>query len=280
MDARDDQPNFLKAAFFNVYNLSLLGGAGLAALATQDWLIGVGALALEALWLVVGPDLKPFQRAVKATARQEAEKAELARIEGLLGQLSGRDFQRAKALDELRREVERDIGQNPSFSAVLLRTELEKLGQLYQSFVKLAHACQQSEAYLATVSEKELTRQLEAQQALERNHTDAALVELAKKNAQVLEKRLTAVRDIRVFLQRARGQMNLIENSVRLLRDQALTMTSPNQLSEQLDGLLTSVDAVSQSVKDADALFSGSFDAVVPVSSDAAPAGDDRQRVR
>jgi hypothetical protein len=280
MDARDDRPNFLKAAFFNVYNLSLLGGAGLAALATQDWLIGVGALALEALWLVVGPDLKPFQRAVKETARQEAEKAEHARVEGLLGQLTGRDFQRAKALDELRREVERDIGQNPSFSAVLLRTDLEKLGQLYQSFVKLAHACQQSEAYLATVSEKELTRQLEAQQALERNHTDAALVDLAKKNAQVLEKRLTAVRDIRVFLQRARGQMNLIENSVRLLRDQALTMTSPTQLTEQLDGLLTSVDAVSQSVKDADALFSGSFDAVVPVSSDAAPASADRQRVR
>lgn len=280
MDARDDKPNFLKAAFFNVYNLSLLGGAGLAAVATQDWLIGVGALALEALWLVVGPDLKPFQRAVKDAARQEAEKAERARVEGLLGQLSGRDFQRAKALDELRHEVERDIGQNPSFSAVLLRTELEKLGQLYQSFVKLAHACQQSEAYLATVSEKELTRQLEAQQALERNHADPALVELAKKNAQVLEKRVAAVRDIRVFLQRARGQMNLIENSVRLLRDQALTMTSPNQLSEQLDGLLTSVDAVSQSVKDADALFSGSFDAVVPVGGDADSAGTDRQRVR
>jgi hypothetical protein len=280
MDSRDDQPNFLKAAFFNVYNLSLLGGAGLAALATQDWLVGVGALALEALWLVLGPDLKPFQRSVKNAARAQAEKAEQARIEGLLEQLSGRDFQRAKALAELRGEVERDIGQNPSFSAVLLRTELEKLGQLYQSFVKLAHACQQSEAYLATVSEKELTRQLEAQQALERNHADAALVDLAKKNAQVLEKRLSAVKDIRVFLQRARGQMNLIENSVRLLRDQVLTMTSPNQLSEQLDGLLTSVDAVSQSVKDADALFSTSFEPVVPVSGGEAPSQTSRDRVR
>ena len=48
MDGFDDRPNFLKAAFLNVYNLSLLGGAGLAALATQDWLVGVGALALEA----------------------------------------------------------------------------------------------------------------------------------------------------------------------------------------------------------------------------------------
>lgn len=272
MDERDDTPNFLKSAFLNVYNLSLLGGAGLTALVTQDWLIGVGALALEALWLVVGPDLKPFQRAVKETARQEREKLEQARVEKLLSELTGRDFQRAKALEELKREIERDIANNPTFSALLLRTELEKLGQLYQSFVKLAAACLKSEEYLSTVSDKELTKQLEAQQALERNHTDAALVELAKKNSQVLQKRVDAVRDIRMFLQRARGQMNLIENSVRLLRDQALTMTSPNQLTEQLDGLLSSVDAVSQSVKDTDAILSGRFDAVVPVSS-----GDEQQ---
>lgn len=269
MDGFDERPNFLKAAFLNVYNLSLLGGAGLAAFATQDWLVGVGALALEALWLVVGPDLKPFQRAVKEGARQEREKLEQARVQGMLSELAGRDFQRAKALEELKLEIERDIANNPTFSAVLLRTELEKLGQLYQSFVRLAAACQKSETYLGTVSDKELTRQLEAQQALERNHTDPALIELAKKNAQVLQKRVDAVRDIRTFLQRARGQMNLIENSVRLLRDQALTMTSPNQLTEQLDGLLNSVDAVSQSVKDTDAILSGSFDPIAPIGDEA-----------
>ncbi|MBE2250188.1 MAG: hypothetical protein IAE78_11615 [Myxococcus sp.] len=273
----EGRPNFLKAAFFNVYNLSLLGGAGLAALATQDWLIGVGALALEALWLVVGPDLRPFQRAVKEAARVEREKAEHLRIQGLLKDLAGRDFQRARALEDLKGEIERDIANNPTFSAVLLRTELEKLGQLYQSFVKLASACQKSETYLGTVSEKELTRQLEAQEALGRNHTDAALVELSKKNAQVLQKRVDAVRDIRTFLQRARGQMNLIENSVRLLRDQALTMTSPDQLTEQLDGLLNSVDAVSQSAKETDAILSGRFEAIAPIGDE---AGSSRTRDR
>lgn len=280
MDEPSQRPNFLKAAFLNVYNLSLLGGAGLAAVATQDWLIGVGALALEALWLVVGPDLKPFQRAVNAQARKEREQLEAVRIEQLLSGLTGRDLQRATALKELKVEIERDIANNPTFSAVLLRSELEKLGQLYQSFVKLAAACLKSEEYLSTVSEKELTKQLEAQQALERNHQDPAVIELAAKNGQVLEKRLAAVRDIRTFLQRARGQMNLIENSVRLLRDQAQTMTSPSQLTEQLDGLLTSVEAVSESVKDTDAILSGRFDPVVPISSDAEPGLGQPTRVR
>jgi hypothetical protein len=279
MEGFDERPNFLKAAFLNVYNLSLLAGAGLAAVATQDWLVGVGALALEALWLVVGPDLRPFQRAVKEGARQEREKAEQARVQNLLKELAGRDFQRAKSLEETKLEIERDIANNPTFSAILLRTELEKLGQLYQSFVKLAAACQKSETYLGTVSDTELTRQLEAQQALEKNHTDLSLVELATKNAQVLQKRVEAVRDIRTFLQRARGQMNLIENSVRLLRDQALTMTSPNQLTEQLDGLLNSVEAASQSVKDTDAILSGSFDPIAPISDEAA-SSPSRTRVQ
>ena len=57
--------------------------------------------------------------------------------------------------------------------------------------------------------------------------SDPAVRELAEKNGEVLKKRLATIKDIETFLARARGQMNLIENSVRLLRDQALTMTSP-----------------------------------------------------
>jgi hypothetical protein len=65
------------------------------------------------------------------------------------------------------------------------------------------------------------------------------------------------------------GQMNLIENSVRLLRDQALTMTSPDQLTEQLDDLLTGVDAVHASVKEGEALIGGrsTMEPIAPISS-------------
>ena len=47
-----DSPNYLKAAFVNAYNLSLLAGAAFASLATGDWLIGVAAAGVEALWLI------------------------------------------------------------------------------------------------------------------------------------------------------------------------------------------------------------------------------------
>lgn len=258
-------PNYLKAAFLNVYNLTLLGGAVAASALTGDWLVGLGAMGLEALWLVVGPDLKPFQRAVRENERATREKEDRARVDALMSELSEREWQRAKALDELRREIERDMANNPSFQAILLQTELEKLSQLHASFVRLASACRRAESYLQAVDTRDLERQITAQKNLQEKMADASVRELAAKNEIVLQKRLVTIKEIETFLARARGQMNLIENSVRLLRDQALTMTSPDQLTEQLDDLLTGVDAVQQSVKDAEELIGGRMEPIAPI---------------
>ncbi|MFO0596609.1 MAG: hypothetical protein U0228_14935 [Myxococcaceae bacterium] len=263
----EGSPNYLKAAFLNVYNLTLLGGAATASAMTGDWLIGLGALGIEALWLVFGPDFKPFQRAVREAARAEQEKLDRERVDKLMAELPEREWQRAKALDELRREIERDMQNNPSFQAILLQTELEKLATLHASFVRLASACKRAETYLQAVDQRDLERQIKAQEGLKQRMDDESVRDLATKNAAVLQKRLTTIKEIETFLARARGQMNLIENSVRLLRDQALTMTSPDQLTEQLDDLLTGVDAVQQSVKDAEALIGGRVEPVAPVTA-------------
>jgi hypothetical protein len=274
----DGPVNYLRAAFLNVYNLSLLAGATVAAAATGDWLILAGAGALEALWLVIGPDLKPFQRAVRDAERLARDQVDRQRVDALMAELPERDWQRAKALDELRRDIERDMANNPSFQAILLQSELEKLKQLHQSFVRLAHGGRRAETYLQAVEVRELERQLKAQEALQDKATDEPVRALAEKNAAVLARRLETIKDIEKFLARARGQMNLIENSVRLLRDQALTMTSPAQLTEQLDDLLVGVDAVAASVKESEALISGAMEPVAPVGDDA-PRGS-RGRVR
>lgn len=275
----DARPSYLKAAFANVYNLSLLGGAMSASALTGEWFIGAVALGVEALWLLLGPDLKPFQRFVNRAAREEREKLDRARVAKLMETLPERDWQRAKALDELRREVERETQNNPSFQAILIQPELDKLSQLQQSFVTLASACNRAESYLSAVDVRDLKRQVETQKSIQQKVTDAAVQDIAAKNQVVLLKRLATIEDIEKFLARARGQMNLIDNSVRLLRDQVLTMNSPAQLGEQLDDLLTGVEAVQQSVKDNEAIFSGTpLEPIAPISDQPQGAGPTRVR--
>ncbi len=271
MAALDGRPNYLRAAFANVYNLSLLGGAMLAAAMTGDYVIGAAALGLEAIWLILGPDFKLFQRSVNNAERAEREKADRARVAKLMEALPEREWQRAHALDELKREIERDMQTNPSFQAILLQSELDKLAELHQNFVQLASSCTRAESYLMAVDLKDLQRQMQTQKGVEEKMTDPAVREIARKNQHVIEKRLETIEDIQKFLARARGQMNLIENTVRLLRDQVLTMTSPAQLGEQLDDLLTGVSAIQQSAKDNE-LFSAALDPIAPISDAAATA--------
>jgi hypothetical protein len=272
--------SYLRAAFANVYNLALFGGAVAAAAATGEYVLAAAAVGVEAVWLLFGPDLKGFRRAVDKADREERDKADRERVAKLMESLPERDWQRAKALDELRREIERDMQNNPTFEAILLQSELDKLSTLHGSFVHLANACSRAETYLSALDPRELERQLKAQEAILQKMTDPQVKALAQKNLDVLQKRQVTIKEIENFLARARGQMNLIENSVRLLRDQALTMTSPNQLGEQLDDLLTGVDALQQSAKDTEAIYGGRMEPVAEISSgdDAAARAGNRVR--
>jgi hypothetical protein len=279
-----DRPSYLKAAFLNVYNLSLLGGAAAVSALTGDWFVGAIAAGAEALWLILGPDMRPFKMAVDRAARAEREKAEQERIAKLMEGLPEREWARAHALDELRKETARDMQQNPSFQYMLLQPELDKLQQLHASFVNLAAACTRAETYLASTDTRDLSRQLEVQQNLVKNLKDPGAAEIARKNAAVLQKRMEMMKEIQNFLARARGQMNLIENSVRLLRDQVLTMASPDQLGEQLDDLLTGVDAVQASAKETEVFSTIGMQSGMQAVS-AAPEGEaaataERERVR
>lgn len=275
----DEKPSYLRAAFMNVYNLGLFGGAVAAATLTGEYALGAVAAGAEAIWLLFGPDLHPFRRAVDRAHREEAEKADRERIRKMMDSLPERDWARAKALDELRREIERDMQQNPTFQAILLQTEIDKLSLLLRSFVGLAHACARAETYMAATDLRDLNRQIEIQHNLEKTLKDPGAQDIARKNVQVLEKRREAIGEIQNFLARARGQMNLIENTTRLLRDQVLTMHSPDQLGEQLDDLLMGVEAVQQSAKESDAILSKiSLEPVAAI--DSPPAGVSSQRVR
>lgn len=246
----EERPSYLKAAFLNAYNLSLLGGALAASALSGEYVLGAVALGLEALWLLFAPDSAPFRRLVNRQHREEVDQAEKAKIAQVMDTLPEREWARAHALDELGKEIERDMRQNPSFQFLLLQPEIDKLHQLHKHFVHLAAACTKAETYLAGTDTRDLQRQLEVQENLVKNLKDPAAVEIARKNSAVISKRMGMMKEIQNFLARARGQMNLIENSVRLLRDQVLTMASPEQLGDQLNDLLHGVEAVQASAKD------------------------------
>jgi hypothetical protein len=248
---------YLKMAFSNPYNLSLLLGGVAMSVLTANPVPAMLAIAGEALWLLHGPDSKYLRRilwdprfekirlAIEAQERAERMK-----------DLPADEQARVNRMVEREAEINRLAAQNPSFTGDLLRSELVKTRKLVESFLDLSLNTNRYERYLDTIDINALERDRERWRA--RASSDKAADserEIAKKNLAVIEKRLDKLREIRNYMGVARGQLDLIENSFQLISDQIVTMQSPAELSGQLDDLLDGVESVQQTARDTEKIL-------------------------
>lgn len=245
-----EKPSYLKYAFANPYNLALLGGALAASVLTLNPFIAVAALGLEGLWLLHGSQSRFMQRAVWDPIYDQ-EKLEYDKQHRMdrVRNLSRYGQERVTNLVSKEQEIKQLAAQNPSFTGTLLRDELAKTSILVNSFIDLGLTCARYENYLKSVDVKELTGELARWKAfVDENQDKAGEIEfqIARKNLEVIGKRIERVQEIRRYLNVAYGQLDLIENSFKLIADQIVTMQSPGELSGQLDELLDGVESIKE----------------------------------
>jgi hypothetical protein len=253
-DAFLERRPYLKMAFANPYNLSLLTGGLTAALLTANPILALAALGLEALWLLHAPDSRRlrallwdprFERLKRALAAQERAR----RMAGL----SDAERARVGAIVERQEEIRRLAAENPSFAADMLQEQLEKTDRLVDAFLEMALTCDRYVSYLRSVDADGLDRDRKRfEKTVADAGDDAAQAGIAKRNLAIVVKRIEKLEEIRRYLKVARGQLDLIDNSFQLIADQIVTMRSPQELSGQLDELLDGVEAVRQTNREAE----------------------------
>lgn len=248
---------YLKFAFSNPYNLSLLGGALAAAGLTMNPFLALIALGLEGLWLLHAPESKRLRHILWdprfAKVRLEIERRERAeRMKGL----SEDQKYRVESLVARQQDINRLAAQNPSFTGDLLRNELVKTGRLVDSFVEMALTTGRYEQYLESVDIQSVEKDRQRwEREVRAGQNGDPQTELAKKNLAILLKRLEKMNEIKRYLTLARGQLDLIENSFQLIADQIVTMQSPDELSGQLNELLDGVESIKESAADTEKLL-------------------------
>lgn len=245
---------YLRAAFFNPYNLSVLTGGLAASALTLNPLLAIATLGLEAIWLLNAPDSKRLRHLLWdprfEQLRRSIESAERAqRMQGLPAQAR----QRVEAIVERREQIRRLAAENPSFTGDLLRGELVKTDKLVDAFLEMALTCQRYEQYLASVDGAQLGRDRNRFSELAKQQGPQG--EIARKNLTIVGKRIEKMEEIQRYLSVAFGQLDLIENSFQLIADQIVTMQSPQELSGQLDELLDGVEAIRETTRDTEQLL-------------------------
>ena len=256
-DAVFEKRPYLKMAFANPYNLSLLLGGVTASVLTGNPLPGLVALGGEALWLLHGSDSKYLRRILWDP---RLEKIRLALEEQDRNQkmkdLPESEQDRVRGLVAREQQINKLAASNPTFTGDLLRTELVKTHKLVESFLEMALTVNRYENYLDSVDVKALERDRQRwQERSSAQQASDAERDIAQKNFAVIQKRVERVHEITRYLGVARAQLDLIENSFQLIADQIVTMQSPNELSGQLDDLLDGVDSIRQTAIDTEKLL-------------------------
>ncbi|HOG28769.1 MAG TPA: hypothetical protein PLN93_10440 [Vicinamibacterales bacterium] len=257
-DALIEKRPYLKYAFTNPYNLSLFLGALAAAGLTLNPLLAVVAAGAEALWLLYAPESARLRHLLWDPRFEKVKEAleREARAERMTW-LSQGDRARVDRLVTQKRDINRLASQNPSFTAELLQNELVKTDRLVEAFLDMAVTCARYEQYLGSIDVAALDKDRERwDRAIRAGKDGEAQTEIAKKNLAIIMKRFEKVQEIRKYLGVARGQLDLIENSFRLLADQIVTMQSPQELSGQLDELLDGVQTIKDSAADTERMLS------------------------
>jgi hypothetical protein len=252
-----EKRSYLKAAFANPYNLSLLAGGLAASALTLNPLLAIVTVGLEILWVVNAPGSKKLQEWLwdpafdqEEQAREQAERAER------LKNLDEADRERVIELLARQQEINSLAAQNPSFTGELLRTELTKTDRLVEAFIEMANTCSRYDAYLDSIDLSELERDRRRWETIaHKNDSRDSETEIAKKNLAIINKRFDKMKEIHHYLTLARGQLDLIENSFQLIADQIVTMQSPQELTGQLDELLDGVESIKQTAADTERLL-------------------------
>jgi hypothetical protein len=247
-----DEPPYARYAFLNPYNLSLLAGAGVAAAATGHWWMAVCGVAGEAMWMLFAPDSKLLQRTWFDKVWQESRAAAVEEaFEAKLKQLEPMDQQRVLYLREQKKRIHQLAQENPSLTVDLMGEELAKLDGLLDDFMELALQCTRGERHIATIDVRSMENSWhlyrgQVEQMPEGDKRRA----VAKKNMAVLEQRRNRWEELRKSAQTARGQMDLMENTFKLLGDEIVTMSSPEALGLRLDDLRIGVEAIREATVD------------------------------
>src|SRR5687768_1413950 len=252
-----EKRSYVKAAFANPYNLSLLAGGLVASALTLNPLLAIVTVGLEVLWVTNAPGSQKLREWLwdpQFEAEEQAQE-EAARAERLKN-LDETDRQRVIDLIARQEEIDSLAEQNPSFTGELLRSELTKTDRLVEAFIDMAAMCSRYEYYLESVDVSELERERRRwENIVKAEDKRAAETEIARKNLAIIMKRFDKMKEIRHYLMLARGQLDLIQNSFQLIADQIVTMQSPQELTGQLDELLDGVESIKQTAADTERLL-------------------------
>lgn len=142
----------------------------------------------------------------------------------------------------------------------LLKENMRKVATLLASYLKLGVSVTRYHSYLQNVDSQRIKNDIERLQKELEGTEDERVKDVRQKNVDILQKRLEKIEKARANVKYLEAQMDTIEDTMRLVVDQAITLSDPKGMSTQIDSLLTTLqdtDLIAAEMESFDELEAG-----------------------
>ena len=257
-EARDlgvDNTNFVKEALKWQYNwIGLAGAAAFAVIAGSGFPL-VLAAGLELIYISLVPQSSRFRRLVRSWQYAEEKRRIAVNLQAMYQEIPPEMQVRYARLDQLCRSIRENYSKLSSTSQMFVKQMEDRLDGLLQGYLRLLHAQRQHLEYLRVTDPNRI--QLELAGLQRTLAADSVKVrEINCKRIEILTKRLEKFGKIHDNCDVINAQCAATEDVLQLIRDQSVTMRDPQQVSDQLEGLVRDVEQTEETVREMESIFS------------------------
>jgi len=255
MDEKDQSINYTREAFLHPLNMGVLLVATIAAFALADVglvsnLVLSMAFGVELMYLGIVPRLPRFRKNVKLKKlRERSSASEDKTVFQSLDQKSQRRFLVLKHLAKL---IKENFDKLPYSSQGLLENIRKKIEELISNYLTLLDLHKRYQLYMDTSVEDSLKQEVQKEGEKIKQLESERLKRTKARRLAILKKRLKKFEIAKEKYLICETHLETIEDAIRYIYEQSMTMSDPEEIGFQLDNLLEEVEETSQLIDDLD----------------------------
>lgn len=257
---------YLKEAFFNIWNYSILAALIALGYYFRHPYFYLFALGIEGSVLYKISSNPRFQRAIKAKYSgflPVVDQDENQRIRKLLNQEHQSQLTKFETIYQQIRQTVENLN-SPSSS--IWELGLSKLEFLLGTYSRMLYFHQKYNEHLSQVDRDRIKQQIQTIDRELINRT-GRIAELKQKNKEILSQRLEKIEKAKENREVIEAELEVMFNTINLLKDQTISMGDPQGISEQIDTVLANMEDTEVLIKEMDSLMTSELWQPIPNNS-------------
>jgi len=255
MSTLEKDINFTREAFLHPLNMGLLFTSAMAAFFLSDVgqlssIIFTLVLGMELIYLGVVPHLPLFQKNIRQHRMRKRNDALEERL--IFQELPQSEQKRFLVLKHLSKLIAENFDKMPYSSQGLLENIRKKVQKLLSNYLTLLDMNKRYTSYSDQTLEENLKAEIENEEQVISQTLSERLRNTKKRRVAILKKRLREYKTATEKSMICETHLETIEDAIRYIYEQSMTMNDPKEIGFQLDNLLADVEETSEIIRDLD----------------------------